>query len=200
MSNAPKKTRSKRPAGQQRQAPAVPSPWPKRILVGLGTVVGLALVVMIAFQPQPLRGVPDGTEEVAVASGQHVDADIYGADEVPAGGPHSSIWQNCGFYDQPIDAENATHSLEHGAVWVTYRPGDVDGSALKRFVGRVDKVIVSPVAGQEAPIMATAWGHRLTFDDPGDPKLEQFVNEFKGSSEAPEPSGACNGGVGQPSF
>ena len=197
MSKTPKKARSKRPPTRRAESTAG-SPWPKRLLLGAGTVVAFVLIVLVAFQPQPLRGVPEGTEEVPVASAQHVDGDVYADDEVPAGGPHAAVWQNCGFYGEPIDAEPAAHSLEHGAVWLTYRPDVVDGSTLKRFVGRFEKVLVSPVPGQAQPITATAWGHRLEVDDPDDPRLEQFVNEFEGSSEAPEPGGACTGGLGTP--
>jgi len=197
MSNRAKRHRPRRSTPAARDT-GTPSPWPKRILVGAGAAVGLVLVVLVAFQPQPRHGVPDGTETVPVGPGTHVETAIYRPDEVPAGGAHSPVWQNCGFYDSPIRAENAVHSLEHGAVWITYRPDDIDGTALRRFTGR-RKVIVSPVPGQQDPLVATAWGRRLTPDSPDDPRLEQFVNEFAGAASAPEPGGRCSGGVGEPS-
>ena len=40
----------------------------------------------------------------------------------PVGGDHSPVWLNCGVYDRPVPNERAVHDLEHGAVWVTYRP------------------------------------------------------------------------------
>ncbi len=177
---------------RKQQAPQ-PSPWPKRLLAAAGFGVVLILVAAVLFSPTPLRGVPDGTERIAVGQAQHVDGLLYGADEVPAGGAHSAVPGACEFYDAPIAAENAVHSLEHGAVWITYRT-DIGGDQigrLRRFTRGIDKVLVSPVPGQAAPIIATAWANQLELDDANDSRLEQFVNEFEGSPDSPEPGGAC---------
>ena len=40
----------------------------------------------------------------------------------PVGGDHNATWMNCGVYDKPVPSERAVHNLEHGAVWITYRP------------------------------------------------------------------------------
>jgi len=177
-----------------------PSPWPKRLAIAAGIGIVLALVAAVVFSTTPLRGVPEGTETVAVGPPLHVEGDIHEEGEVPAGGSHSPIWQNCGFYDTPIRSENAVHSLEHAAVWITYDPDlstdDID--RLRGFSRQLDKVLISPVPGQKAPIMVTAWGSQLSLDDASDTRLEQFVNEFEGSPEAPEPGAPCSGGVGEP--
>lgn len=177
-----------------------PSPWPKRLAIAAGIGIVLALVAAVVFSSTPLRGVPEGTETVAVGAPLHVEGDIHEEGEVPAGGSHDPIWQNCGFYDTPIRSENAVHSLEHAAVWITYdpdlSPDDID--RLRGFSRQLDKVLISPVPGQKAPIIVTAWGSQLSLDDASDTRLEQFVNEFEGSPEAPEPGARCSGGVGEP--
>ena len=38
------------------------------------------------------------------------------------GGDHFARWLACDVYDEEVPAELAVHSLEHGAVWVTYDP------------------------------------------------------------------------------
>ena len=176
----------------KKQSPQ-PSPWPKRLLIAGGLGIVLILVGAVLFSPTPLRGVPDGTEEVHVDPPVHAEGQLYGADEVPAGGAHSPTPARCGFYDTPIPAENAVHSLEHGAVWITYRPdiGDSQVNTLRGFTNSIDKVLVSAVPGQSAPIIATAWGSQLELDNANDSRLGQFVNEFEGSLDAPEPGGAC---------
>jgi hypothetical protein len=178
------------------------SPWKKRFIWIAGAAVVLGLVAVVFLSQPELRGVPDGTQTVAVGSAQHVDGVLHDDGEVPAGGAHNEVWQNCGFYDQEVNSENAVHSLEHGAVWISYDPtlshGDV--ATLRSFVSPSEKVIVSPVPGQGATIIVTAWANQLELDDPGDARLGQFVNEFSGASSAPEPGGRCSGGVGQPQF
>ncbi|MCL1600411.1 MAG: DUF3105 domain-containing protein, partial [Actinomycetia bacterium] len=144
----------------------------------------------------------DGTETLAVGAPQHVEGDLHEDGEVPAGGPHDAVWQNCGYYSEEFRSENAVHSLEHGAVWISYNPSlaDDDVRTLRGFVSRSEKVLVSPVSGQDAPIIVTAWATQLEIDDVSDTRLGQFVNEFTGARSAPEPGGRCNGGVGQPQF
>jgi hypothetical protein len=178
------------------------SPWKKRFMwIGGIAVVGGLVAVVFLSQPE-LRGVPDGAETVAVGDAQHVEGVLHDDGEVPAGGAHNEVWQNCGFYDQEVNSENAVHSLEHGAVWISYDPGlsSSDVAALRSFVSPNEKVLVSPVPGQDATIIVTAWGTQLELDDPADTRLGQFVNEFTGASSAPEPGGRCSGGVGHPQF
>ena len=173
------------------------SEWSKRLGIGSAAAVVLFLVAVVALNSPPVRGIPDGTETVAVEEPAHVEGDIHEEGEVPAGGAHSAIWQNCGFYDTEIRSENAVHSLEHGAVWITYQPSlpqeQVD--RLAGFTNRQDKILVSPVADQPAPIIATAWANQLELADASDERLSQFINEFEGSPSAPEPGGSCSGGV-----
>ncbi|MEK8110503.1 DUF3105 domain-containing protein [Micromonospora sp. M12] len=54
------------------------------------------------------------------------------------GGSHNTAWQNCtgDVYDAPIAAEHATHSMEHGAVWITHRP-DLPAEQVQRLAERV---------------------------------------------------------------
>lgn len=178
------------------------SPLSRWLLVGGGFAVLLVLIVVVLAGTlnEPTGGVPEGTEEIQPGEALHVETDLYEDDEVPVGGEHSSLWANCGFYSEPVTAENAVHSLEHGAVWVTYAPGlpDAQVETLRNLGSPTEKVLVSPVANQESPVVATAWGHRLELKDAGDPRLSQFVVEFAGSLDAPEPGGRCTGGVGTP--
>jgi len=197
MSNKPKAKKT-----PTKQTLPGESEWPKRLAWAGGIILVVGLVAVVLFSQPELRGVPDGTQTEAVGDPVHVEGEVYPAGEVPSGGQHASIWQNCGFYPGEVQTENVLHSLEHGAVWVSYSDDMPDGDveSLRRFVSRNEKVLVSMVPGQGSPVIATAWARQLELDDPADSRLEQFVNEFTGASSAPEPGGRCNGGVGQPQF
>lgn len=173
-----------------------------QIAAVIGGLVAVAIVAVIAFTPEPVKGVPDGTESIAVGEPLHVEGELHADGEVPAGGEHNPQWLNCGYYDTEVDSEYAVHSLEHGAVWIAFNPdiGQEEMDRLRRFVRRDRKVIVSPVTDLDEGILVTAWGNQLAPDSADDARIEQFVNEFAGSNEAPEPTGACRGGVGDPSF
>lgn len=195
-------SKSVKPATKQSASSAPEGRWRSILIWGAGTVV---LILFLTFMVSDLAsppegGVPEGTEEITVTDRLHVEGEIYDHDDVPAGGDHSSLWANCGFYSEPIEAENALHSLEHGAVWITYQPSlpqdQID--TLRPMGSPTEKVLVSPVEGQPQPIMATAWGFQLELEDADDPRLAQFVTEFAGSLSAPEPGGSCRGGVGNP--
>jgi hypothetical protein len=125
----------------------------------------------------------------------HVPGNVNYPQSPPVGGAHDPIWLDCGVYDRPVREENAVHSLEHGAVWITYRPGlsadEIDSLADKL----PEKGILSPFEDQDAPVVVTVWGAQLALDGPDDSRLELFIREYGDGSEAPEPQAACVGGV-----
>ena len=136
----------------------------------------------------------------------HTEEDVDYHDDVPAGGEHSSVWLNCGIYDNPVHEENAVHSLEHGAVWLAYNPTlATDQVDILRNLVRQERsrrgepmIILSPRDNLEAPIVATAWRIQLNLDDASDERLEQFVRRYQRGPFTPEPGALCWDGTGEP--
>jgi len=140
---------------------------------------------------------PDVVEEPDLDA-SHVTTDVdYGTLLPPLGGPHDPVWQDCGFYDQPVRTENAVHSLEHGAVWVTYSENlpEADVSTLRDLTGRHPYLLVSPYEELAAPVVATAWGVQLELDSASDDRLEVFLERYLEGPQTPEPGAACSGGT-----
>jgi len=118
----------------------------------------------------------------------------------PMGGDHDPVVQNCGVYTAPVATSNAVHSLEHGAVWITYQPG-LDASrvsALAKLAEGNPYVLLSPFTDLRAPIVLTAWGVQLEVDDASDPRVEEFLVKYVQGPQTPEPGAPCSGGVGTP--
>ncbi|MBA2757639.1 MAG: DUF3105 domain-containing protein [Chloroflexi bacterium] len=141
-----------------------------------------------------------GVQYVDVPSRNHVEGAVDYGRVPPVGGDHDAVWQNCGFYATEIPLERAVHSMEHGAVWITYRPdvADAEVAHVRDISGQRSHVLVSPMAGNPAPLVATAWGRQLLLERADDPRLDQFIAAFRLGSNAPERGGPCDGGEGQP--
>ena len=177
-------------------------PWGRIAAWGGGVVIVGIVLAGILLGSDPLNEVPDGLDPATriVASppaGVHIDGDIDYDELLPPGGPHNAIWQSCGFYDGVIRTENAVHTLEHGAVWLTYRSDlpEEDLSALRGFGENRTKVLVSEQPLQESPIVATAWGYQYEAQTADEEGLLRFIKELEGSPDAPEPGGTCSGGL-----
>ena len=86
------------------------------------------------------------------------------------------------------------HSLEHGAVWLSYAPvlpeAQVDRLAELASKNR-EYVLVSPLEGLATPVVAATWGAKLEVDSADDPRLEQFVEAYAGGDQGGEPGVPC---------
>lgn len=136
----------------------------------------------------------------AKQSQQHVSTPVRYAQTPPIGGEHAPVWQNCGFYSSPIAPEQGVHSMEHGAVWITYSPAlpAADTAKLKALARTGKYILVSPFNGLPAPVVASAWARQLKLTGVDDPGLAAFVAAFEAGPQAPEPGASCTGGDGTP--
>lgn len=160
------------------------------VVVAIGAVVGFVIV-----REQANRPTLDAVQSHTVTQG-HVDTTVSYAQTPPAGGEHAPVWLNCGTYPAPVKNENAVHSMEHGAVWVTYRPdlppAQVD--ALRKAMPSTYAVL-SPFTGLKSPVVASAWGKQLALTGVEDPRLAAFIKTYRMGPQSPEPGAACTGGT-----
>ncbi|MBV7694727.1 DUF3105 domain-containing protein [Streptomyces sp. TRM70350] len=131
----------------------------------------------------------------------HVTTDVKYPMEPPVGGDHNQVWMNCNgdVYAKEIPKVNAVHSLEHGAVWVTYtsKADQADVDALAEKVKKTPYTLMSPVEDQQDPIMLSAWGHQRTVTGADDPNVDKFFETYVQGKQTPEPGAACTGGLAQ---
>jgi Protein of unknown function (DUF3105) len=195
----------------RRPAPPVavsrPKPWG---LIAATVAVVLFAAGVIGYAVLQVRDKAAETPEARVAAaakiegvtvksypgGQHKPTAINYDQSPPFGGEHDPNWADCTgtVYPKAIRSENAVHSLEHGAVWITYQPGLSSGEvdALKRRVAGVDYMFMSPYPGLKTKISLQAWGHQLFVDSADDERIDTFITDLKSNPEnAPEPSASC---------
>jgi len=165
----------------------------------IAVVVVFVAVVVIDVRERAGSKAPNGVTSFSKLSRGHTKGGVNYAQTPPVGGNHDPGWQNCGFYSQPVRNENGVHSLEHGAVWITYQPV-LPRDQVEKLRNLTDKsyMLASPYPGLPAAVVVSAWGKQLKLDSAGDPRLEQFVSTYRQGPQTPEPGAPCTGGVGNP--
>lgn len=181
------------------------TPWG---LIGVTVVVIVLAVAVIGYavhqgskksstasasDPGKITGITHKT----FPSGDHKTTVIdYGSDSPPFGGPHSPIWADCTgtVYPAQIASENAVHDLEHGAVWITYKPGlpadQLD--VLTKLVSGTQYMLLTPYAGLKTNVSLQAWGYQLFVDSATDPRVQQFITDLKlNRTNTPEFGASC---------
>jgi hypothetical protein len=142
----------------------------------------------------------DGVESFDGLTFNHVTTAVDYPQSPPAGGDHNAAGLNCGVYTEPVPNENAVHSLEHGAVWITYDPSlpAEDVATLQAFADNQSYVLVSPYEGLDSPVAISSWGYQLKVDSADDERLPVFLQKYLLNPELTEVGAPCSSGVGTP--
>ena len=132
------------------------------------------------------------------ADGNHRNGLITYEASPPVGGVHNPVWQNCmgNVYTAQIAKEQAVHSLEHGAVWITYRP-DLPKDQVDQLAEKVNGrgyMLMSPYPGLTEPISLQAWGYQLKVDKADDGRIDQFISALR-QNASQEEGATCSQGI-----
>ncbi len=169
-----------------------------RVVVPVVVLVlaAVAFVAYRALQPEIV-----GVTTVAAAPGNQHDDELHieFGGLPPMGGTHASAVQTCGIYTEPeVFPEFAIHSMEHGAVWITYHPDlpEEQIAALQDQVRGQTKLLLSPYPEQSSPIVLTVWDRQLAVEDAADERIAEFIARYRNRS-GPEANQPCSG-IGVP--
>jgi hypothetical protein len=144
-------------------------------------VVLLLLIVVVAVGGAVIfRG--DRPDRVRLGSeqedqgAQHVsqaEAPEYGEGEPPTSGDHGQPVEK-GAYQSELPDFNTIHNLEHGYIYVSYRPDlpqeeidKLEALFFEPFTNtefRPTKVIMAPRAANDSPIILSSWQRSQRFD------------------------------------
>jgi hypothetical protein len=119
-------------------------------------------------------------------------------DAPPDGGDHNAVAQTCQVYSAAVANEHAVHSLEHGAVWITYNPDTLSKDDVTKLTKDSDVegnpyVMVSPYPGLKSKLSLQAWGAQVFLDSVTDKRIGRFIDLFAQGPQTPEPGTQCTG-------
>ncbi len=176
-----------------------PRGWGGWRVAGISGLVVIAAIIGVVLFTQQTADIP-GVQTYSNLGYSHTTAPVTYAQVPPVGGDHNPVWLNCGIYDQPVPNESAVHSLEHGAVWVTYQPSlsPTDVDKLRGLVRGHAFVILSPYPNLPTPVVASGWGIQLQVPNANDSRLPRFIAKYEQGPQTREMGGVCTGGLGNP--
>ena len=116
----------------------------------------------------------------------------------PTHGKHAASPLAAGVYEEPLSDDpgkdqnifRAVHSLEHGAIIVWYdKLSDDQLDALDRHLRSERKVLVVPYPPLKGGthIALTAWGKLVDCERPSNAFIDEFIERYRESPDAPEP-------------
>jgi len=144
--------------------------------------------------PAAVSNPVEGTQDFEIVGRNHIPGGTFGSgynSNPPSSGPHWASPAKNGFYDSALPDEQLIHNLEHGHVWIAYKPdvGEEIKNELKKIAEDEDwKVVVASRDKNETKIACVAWGRVLKMDEPDFDKIRDFIKTYRnrGPEKTPE--------------
>lgn len=164
----------------------------------IGALIGGITWAIIANRPAPLG--EDFSHAVPNEGATHItegDKVTYQSNP-PTSGNHWPDPLRDGIYDEQKPDEAIVHSMEHGRVWVAYKPSisEQTRQALRALVKSEPRVVMTPRAANETDIALVAWDRIDTFNVNPDgsfdgKRVRDFIRRYrdKGPEYVPQMSG-----------
>jgi hypothetical protein len=168
----------------------------KKALIIIGIVIVIGAAAGYLFWKDYKSGVLTGDVQLAGVEypdggQQHIPVDSthepYNSNP-PTSGPHYEQPAAWGVYDRELQDEQLVHNLEHGGIWISYKPDiDADTKAKIEDLGRQypGAVIVTPRAANPHPIEVASWRRIMDMDVFDRDAIIDFIKRNKNKS--PEP-------------
>lgn len=148
------------------------------VLIGIGV---WGIITYRRYQDAHLPGVtyPEQKKE-------HVDENYqfsYNSNP-PTSGPHFAQPSEWGIYKEELKDGALIHDLEHGGIWISYKPG-IQDDIKKKLEGFYDtygrKIVVTPRAANDTDIAVAAWGHLDAFSvsEYSEMRIDRFIRAFR---------------------
>ena len=184
------------PAWMKKKAPAVLAALAALVGVGLGGCASGEPTAEDTTTSSTTLGAAEGCgstveEQLDPESGRHLlpgaPAPAYLSDPPTSGAHASGASPAGGLQPEPLPPPKQVQILEEGRVLVQYRAGEVtpeEVEQLEALAGANDRLVIAPNDSLPAPVVATAWVHKMLCEDVDSRALATFI-EAQGEA-APE--------------
>lgn len=145
-------------------------------------VIGLGILALLVWwiYNQFSKG-PDYSQSFAIQGRDHIaigsSHPAYNSNP-PTSGWHYAREAMLDFYTEELVDEQLVHNLEHGHIWIAYRPALEDGllRQLKKFAG--GNVIATARSKNDTDIALAAWGRLDKFNVASSGLDTQRIRDF----------------------
>lgn len=102
----------------------------------------------------------------------------------PTSGPHFVRPAEWGLYKEELPDEVLIHNMEHGGVWISYKP-EIAKDTIKNLESFYEKygrkIIVAPRSKNDTDIALAAWNRLDKFSaaEYSDERIERFIRAFR---------------------
>jgi len=96
----------------------------------------------------------------------------------PTSGQHYAVPAKWGIYEHELPDEQVVHNLEHGGIWISYKPGIDNAIRVKlEDIGKLNPngMIISPRSADDSNIAIASWGRLLKLDKFDASKIKLFI-------------------------
>lgn len=146
-------------------------------IVGLTIVVGGVWWLISVTGPKG----PDYSQAIPLLGRNHIaDRTTYPSynSNPPTSGPHYAVPATSQFYNKELPDEQLVHNLEHGHVWISYKP-TVPPEIIKKLSGFAGRdVIVTMRSKNDSDISLAAWGRLDKFNLENGELPSQRISDF----------------------
>src|SRR3989344_2466017 len=171
-----------------------------RIWIIWGAVIlVIAAVGYFAYKyVSKVSNIPDIGEVFPIEGSNHIaeGTKVNYKTNPPSSGDHYGTPANWGIYDHEIPDEAVVHNLEHGGIWISYRPDvpEATKEKLRSLAGEYSgKIILTPRAANDSPIAIVSWGriHKMGIGPDGSfnaDTIYNFISKYRnrGPENVPE--------------
>ena len=101
----------------------------------------------------------------------------------PTSGWHYVTSAQSGIYDKPFPDEQLIHNLEHGHIWIAYRP-NLPKDQIEKLADIAksygSKVIMTPREANDTPIAIVSWEYLYKTDILDEAQVKVFIDAYRG--------------------